>query len=133
MWTLQPTEEFARKYKWFEKKRPRELEAMLLNLQTYLTALEFGTKPMQIKYKFVHPEPMDVYAIDQRGGAGKLAQARLYLHPDLERRILHQLTIGDKKSQASDILFCKQFIAALIEAKANESEQGEGDDEEAVS
>ena len=133
MWTLQSTDEFLRKFKWFEKKRPRELEAMLLNLQTYLTALEVGAKPMQIKYRFVHPEPMDVYAIDQRGGSGKLAQSRLYVHPDLERLVLHQLVIGDKKSQPDDIQFCKRYVAALVEGTSNENAQDENGDEEAVS
>lgn len=74
---LRPTEQFRRRYLWYEKKKKRELAGCLKNEQTYLTALGMGLKPQQINYKFVHPEGHGVVAIDQ--GGGPLEQTRLYI------------------------------------------------------
>lgn len=53
-WSLESTEEYARRRKWYEKKRPKELAAVERNLNTYFAALSAGTKPQQIKFGFLH-------------------------------------------------------------------------------
>lgn len=116
MWQLEPTEDYERRFRWYEKKRRRELEAVLRNLQTYMEALRAGNKPMQIKFGFVHVEPNGVFAIDQKGGVGKLAQTRLYVYPNTDTEILHLLTLGGKGyEQRTDIQLCKDFVAQLKE------------------
>jgi len=42
-------------------------------------------------------------AIDQRGGAGRLQETRLYCYPQSDSRTLHLLGIGDKHSQPTDL------------------------------
>lgn len=124
MWQIEPTDDYERQFRWYEKKHRRELEAVLRNLQTYLEALRAGNKPMQIKYGFVHVEPSGIFAIDQKGGVGKLAQTRLYVYPDTDAEILHLLTIGGKgREQRNDIQLCKDFVAQL-------KERGPQDDKE---
>jgi hypothetical protein len=124
MWKLQKTEEFDRRVKWFIKKRPRELRAVLDNLDTIQTALSGGLKLAQINnFGFVHNEPMGILAIDQRGGSGgvRLAQTRLYIHPDTDECVIHQITIGDKASQSADIKFGREFVKSLRSQKEQEN------------
>ncbi|HEY7313836.1 MAG TPA: hypothetical protein VH643_31085 [Gemmataceae bacterium] len=125
MWQLEPTDDYERQFRRYEKKHPRELEAVLRNLQTYFEALRAGNKPLQIKYGFVHVEPDGIFAIDQKGGGlGKLAQSRLYVYPDTDTEILHLLTIGGKgHEQRNDIQQCKDFVAQI-------KERGPHDDKE---
>ena len=126
MWTIRPTDEFERRKKRYEKKHPRELAAVLDNLDTYFKVLVSGTKPKQAVFGFVHAEPGDVVAIDQKGGGASLAQTRLYVYPDVTRETLYLITLGDKKSQRDDIAVCKDFAARLP------GMEGDPDDEEEV-
>lgn len=123
MWNLEASDEYQRKHKWFEKKRPRELRAVLDNLDTYLKALCAGAKPAQIKFGFIHIEPNGILAIDQKGGGPNLAQTRLYVFPDTERRILHLFTLGGKATQAVDIQTCRGFVKELRERDEPEHEE----------
>lgn len=140
MWQLEPTDDYERQFRWYEKKRSRELEAVLRNLQTYFEALRAGNKPMQIKYGFVHVEPSGVFAIDQKGGTGRLAQTRLYVYPDTDSEVLHLLTIGGKGiEQRNDIQLCKDFVTELkergphdVKEATPESQQRETPDEPAT-
>jgi hypothetical protein len=110
------TEQYVQRLRWFEKKRERELRQVLKNLATYLEALRAGTKPMQIRFGWVHPEPQDVYAITQGGGSrNNLAETRLYVLPMVSQSILWQLLIGDKQGQSSDIDFCKRCAIQIKE------------------
>ena len=113
MWSPDPTAEFEKQYRWYEKKRPNELRAVLDNLDTYLKALQNGTNPAQAKFGFIHPEPKGVLAIDQKGGGGKLKQTRLYVFPDPTEMVVHLITLGDKKSQKDDIQFSGEFVDSL--------------------
>ena len=67
---------------------------------------------------YIHDEGKGVRAIDQRGGAkGKLRQTRLYVYPDVDAKVLHQIiTIGDKSSQREDIKLSADFVVQLKEA-----------------
>jgi hypothetical protein len=121
MWQVSPEDDYCRCHKWYEKKRSRELKAVLTNLDTFLTALQSGAKVQQIKVGFLHPEPCGVLAIDQRGAKGSLAETRLYVFPDDDTETLHLLTIGDKNSQAADIQRCKEFVEGLRRHKAKQN------------
>jgi hypothetical protein len=70
MWTYDGTPEWGRRLKEYQKRRPRELIAALDNLDTFLKTLQGGIKPRQAKFGFIHPEPLGVLAIDQKGGGG---------------------------------------------------------------
>lgn len=114
MWSVEPSDEYLRRHKRFEKKRPRELAAMLHNLDVFTQALQSGAKPQNAKFGFVHVEPLNVLAIDQKGGGAGLAQARLYVYAHTETLTVHLLTIGDKQSQSDDIAFCKEYVTGLL-------------------
>ena len=120
MWRLQPTEEFKRRQKHFAKKLPRELLAMLDNLDTYVQTLQSGAQPKQVRHGFTHAETHGAIAIDQKGAQGKPAQTRLYVYPDTDTQILHLVTIGDKHSQKDDNAACRELIVSLREEKQND-------------
>jgi hypothetical protein len=113
MWELEATEEFGRRQKRYEKKHPRELVAVLDNLDTYFKAIQSGLRPRQINFGFVHLEPNGAIAIDQRGGGTNLAQTRLYVYANEDTCTLTLVTLGDKRSQTDDISVVKRFIAEL--------------------
>lgn len=81
MWTLRPTDEYSRRLRQFSKKHPRELQAMLDNLDTYLQTLQAGVHPRQVRHGFTHDETHGAIAIDQKGTKGKPTQTRLYVLP----------------------------------------------------
>ena len=109
VWTIATTSRYERNYKWYEKKRPNELKAVLDNLDTYFKCLNTLGNPLLIKTGFIHHEPKGIKAIDQKGGGQKvkLKQTRLYLYPYCEKNILYLLAIGDKTAQNNDICFMK--------------------------
>src|SRR4051812_24411137 len=112
-WELVSTDEYERRHKRYVKDHPRELKAVLGNLDTYFESLKAGVKPLQIKHGFMHNEPLGVVAIDQKGGGKSLAQTRLYVYPDAESQKLFVLTLGDKRSQKADIELCRTFVETL--------------------
>jgi hypothetical protein len=111
MWTLaEATEDYLRRQKRYEKKKRKQLMAVLDNLDTFMKALNDGLTLEQVAtFGFVHPEPHGVLAIDQKGG-GKLAQTRLYIYPDKESLMAYRVTLGDKGSQQEDIQTCNRFV-----------------------
>jgi hypothetical protein len=113
VWALYPTDEYARRRKWFAKKRPRELRATEENLDVFVESLNAGAPPKPILFGFLHVEPSDVLAIDQKGGGNKLAETRLYVYPDVITKTLYLLTMGDKASQHDDIAICKDFVEEI--------------------
>ncbi len=82
-WTLETTDKFERVFKRYEKKDPKILEAILVNLDKYLYALEEHGTPQKITAGFIHSEPLGVKAIDQKGGKEKLKETRLYIYSDI--------------------------------------------------
>ena len=76
-----------------------------------------GAKVQQVKAGFLHPEPLGVIAIDQKGGGKALGETRLYVFPDEDEEVLHIITLGDKRSQADDIALCRQFVTEVRETK----------------
>ena len=124
MWTLEPTDEYARRFRKYEKdkKRRRELAAVLHNLDRYVAALNAGVKPLQLLGAgFVHDERQGVVAMGEEGGGKGLAATRLYVYPDTESQVLHLLSLGDKNTQAEDVKTCHRFVAQLRAREAKEN------------
>lgn len=121
MWVLNPSDEFRRKTERWPNKHRREMVAMLRNLETVLVALQGGARVQHLRFGFLRREPRGVKAISQGGGRG-LKESRLYVFPDEKTHVLHQLTVGDKKSQKADLRYCEEYVLWLCQEKA------EGDD-----
>jgi hypothetical protein len=75
-----------------------------------VASLNAGSRPKPFCFGFLHSEPEDVIAIDQKGHGRNLAETRLYVYPDTESETLYLLTVGDKPSQGDDIENCKRFV-----------------------
>jgi hypothetical protein len=118
MWDTTSSEKFQRRFKQFEKKRRNELRATAANVTRYLEALRQGTPPKQVAGGFIHAEPHDIVAVDQRGGGkprgAKLAETRWYMYPDRRTEILHWITLGDKKTQPEDIQYSISYVKELL-------------------
>ena len=102
-WLLSPHPAYLRDLRWYAKKRPAELSAVLRNLERTMTLLANSPHPRTIQAGFLHPEPHGMVAIDQRGGAGRLQETRLYCYAHSGSRTVHLLGIGDKSSQSADL------------------------------
>lgn len=123
MWKLEPSAEYEKRCKTWPKKYHRELKAMGDNLDTVYKTLCMGAAVEQLQFGFLHNEPCGAKAVDQKGGGQGLKQTRLYFYPDKTRKVLHLITIGDKKSQTTDINLCKKFISGLLQ-KEREADNG---------
>ena len=114
-WTIQEHPEFNRDYKWYTKKRPRELAAVLDNLNRLKNMLNLSPHSQLIVAGFIHPEPLGVWALDQRGSMGNLQATRLYCYAESSRKNLHLLAIGSKDSQAADIFRVIEIVKSILE------------------
>lgn len=113
MWQIEPSSQWPRDQKWYEKKRPREFSAVLHNLQRYLDQLNATANAKIVQAGYLHSEPNGVIAIDQKGGGVGLQETRLYTFADSNTKILHLITVGDKQSQTKDIKFSSDFVKNL--------------------
>jgi hypothetical protein len=102
-WVFLPHSSYLRDLRWYAKKRPAELAAVLRNLERYMILLAVSPSVRSIQAGFLHPEPHGMVALDQRGGAGRLQETRLYCYAQADLRTLHLLGIGDKSSQSADL------------------------------
>lgn len=116
-WDIETTDKYENRFKHYEKKNPKVLEAVLNNLDTYQKALALHGNPQKINAGFIHTEPHGVKAIDQKGSKGRLKEARLYIYPDVTKGILYLITIGDKNTQSEDIKFCRNFVKIIRKDK----------------
>ncbi|HXD87643.1 MAG TPA: hypothetical protein VN641_14200 [Urbifossiella sp.] len=107
---------------------------MLDNLDTYVSSLQAGGKPHQIRHGFMHGETHGAIAIDQKGASGKPKQTRLYLYADADTQLLYLITIGDKQSQREDNAACRELIVELRNEKQESQDLRErpGDDAEPI-
>ncbi len=117
MWQIEPSTQWPKDQKWYEKKRPREIAAVLHNLQRYLDQLNAAANALAVQGGYLHNEPNGVVAIDQKGGGVSLQETRLYTFADSGTKILHLITVGDKNSQSADIRFCSDFVKSLKESQ----------------
>ena len=102
-WVLLPHTAYLRDLRWYAKKRPAELAAVLRNLERTMTLLAHSPAARSIHAGFLHPEPHGMLAVAQRGGGGRLQETRLYCYAQADVRTLHLLGIGDKSSQSADL------------------------------
>ncbi|SRR6266478_6160339 len=131
MWNLNSLPDVQKKLDRFKKKWAHEMTNVFDNLDTFMEALNAGTKPEQLKQLgFVHSEPLGILAIDQRGpGKGsKLKQFRLYVFPEEDAEQLHLITLGDKDSQQDDLNQSKSFAQGLLQKHSRTREGGIKDD-----
>lgn len=112
-WQLEPTDQFTADSTWYAKKHPRELEAVLNNLNRYLSQLNHAKNPLCVQAGYIHTEGHGVVALDQKGGGVSLQETRLFVFPDNNQKILHLITIGNKNSQSDDIKLAHRFVASL--------------------
>jgi len=127
MWSMSNHEDVAKRLKKYQKKWRHEITNVFDNLDTLFLAIKEGTKPEQLKsLGFVHSEPMNVLAIDQKGpGKGtRMKQFRLYTVPDLNDEVLYLRTLGDKDTQEDDLRVVTAFAQALW-AVHTEAERGD--------
>ncbi len=115
-WQVEPTDQFEKDSKWYEKKRPAELAAVLNNLSRYLTLLNHAKNAACVQAGYLHNEPHGVRAIDQSAGGKNLQETRLYTYADDKKRVLYLITIGNKSEQPSDIQLSSVFVSSLRES-----------------
>jgi hypothetical protein len=114
-WTIQQHPEFKRDYKWYAKKRPRELAAVFANLKRLENMLNSTPHSQLIVAGFIHPEPIGIWALDQRGSTGNLQATRLYCYAENSVRNLYLLAIGSKDSQSADISRVTEIVKSILE------------------
>jgi hypothetical protein len=129
MWDYEPDEMFDRRAKRYQKDHPRELQAVLTNLNILQKALQAGANPQKIPFGFIHVEQRGVVAIDQKGGAkrragqkgGKsLAQTRLYVYLDRDTETVHLVTLGDEEQPEGRREVCIGFRRTAESAERKE-------------
>lgn len=113
MWEIGPTIQWQKDSKYYEKKHPAELAAVLRNLKRFLALLDTAPNCRAVQAGFLHPEPKGVIAVDQKGGGGNLQETRLYTFPDQAKKLLYIITIGNKNEQSADIQLSKDFVDSL--------------------
>jgi len=117
MWTEEVTGQFERDTKWYAKKHPDELAAVLRNLERYRKQLSIVGNPALIRAGYIHEEPHGVQAVDQKGGGKALAETRLYVYADMEQKVLYLITIGNKADQSRDVAISSEFAEAIRKQK----------------
>lgn len=113
MWEIEPTTGWERDQKYYARKRPNELAAVLRNLERYIKLLNVLKNSKAAQAGYLHPEPSGVLAIDQKGGGGSLQETRLYTYADDETKTVYLIAIGNKASQYADVEYSKEFVTAL--------------------
>ena len=120
MWNVEPSTQFERDQKWYDKKRPNELAAVLRNLARFLALLQVSKNSKSIEPGYLHKEPGGVIAIDQKGFSGNLEETRLYTFSIDETKIVHLITIGNKQSQNSYIEYSNDFVKQFQQPQTNQ-------------
>jgi predicted hotdog family 3-hydroxylacyl-ACP dehydratase len=113
MWALVPSDQFDRDKRFYDKKHPRELAAVLHNAGRYLKLLNASKNSRSVQAGFLHTEQKGVIAVDQKGGGQALQQTRLYTYADDQKKDLHLITIGNKNEQSSDVKLASNFVDDL--------------------
>jgi len=113
MWETELTTAWERDEKHYAKKRPKELAAILNNIGRYLKLIAASKNSRAVQAGFLHPEPMGIMAVDQKGSGPNLEETRGYTYADDEKKVLYLITLGNKSNQSSDIDLAKRFVASL--------------------
>ena len=118
VWAIEEADGYRAKLKRYTKKHRTSTVQALENLNRYLKSLNLGTKPMQIRAGWIHPEPQFVFALDETGEKYNVHPIRLYVHPEIDTKTLWVITIGDKETQKRlDIPHCTEFVKQLKKAR----------------
>jgi len=80
MWVIEESTQIEKDLKWYEKKRPNELAAVMRNLERYKVFLNLSKNCKSVQAWYLHNEPSGCIAIDQKGFAGNLLETRLYTY-----------------------------------------------------
>jgi hypothetical protein len=112
-WRLVPTDLYVRRRADFEKKRPLQLRAVERNLVRYQAMLLEQAIARLISAHFIHPEGRGVASLSEKGFKPKQPPTRLYLYPAQDSKTVYLITIGDKRTQRTDIQDCYDFIETL--------------------
>jgi hypothetical protein len=112
-WQISPTTQWEKDKKWYAKKRPTELAAVLRNLDRYVKLLNISANSRVSLAGFMHTEQAGVIAIDESGGGKSLAPTRLYVYADDNAKVVYLIRIGNKDEQSDDVQFSKEFVEYL--------------------
>ena len=110
MWQVETTTQWQKDARFYEKKRPAELAAVLRNLKRFVTMLDSARNSQAVQDGFLHAEGNGVVAIDQKGGGGNLQETRLYTYPYEAEKVLYLITVGNKNEQPDDVGLSKNFV-----------------------
>ena len=110
MWQLESTTQWQKDVRYYEKKHPAELAAVLRNLKRYLGLLEGARNSRAVQAGFLHSEGKGIIAVDQKGGGGNLQETRLYTYADEAKKVLYLITVGNKNEQPADVELSKNFV-----------------------
>ena len=122
MWEIEPTTTWQKDEKYYGKKHPNELAAILNNVRRYFRLIVAAKNSKAVQAGFLHHEPMGIVAVDQKAGGPNLQETRGYTFADDEKKILYLITIGNKSEQPSDIELSKQFVTSLTSQKIDHKE-----------
>jgi hypothetical protein len=121
---MRVSDEYERRLKRYQKKRPRETKFVHDKFDSFMAALNAGARPEDVQTGFVHPEPGGVLAITEKGAGRNAIPLRLYIYPDNTNHIMYVITLGDKQSQSDDLLFCKNSLKAFLPEGPTHDVQG---------
>jgi hypothetical protein len=113
MWQVQPTTQWQKDARYYEKKHPAELAAVLRNLKRYIGLLNDAPNVRAVQAGFLHGEGKGIVAVDQKGGGGNLQETRLYTYPDEAKKLLYLITLGNKNEQPTDVELSKNFVESV--------------------
>lgn len=108
-WLIETTESWDKDLKFYNKKHPSELAALLRNIDRYIAHLNVSNGSKCVEAGYLHHEPGGIVAVDQKGLSGNLQETRAYTYAKDSTKRLYLLKIGNKDSQYSDVEYCKDF------------------------
>ena len=113
-WVFESTDSFTKDYASYEKKRPNELRAVMLNLETLLEVLDVSNGPAKVSCSFFKSEGKGLFRISESGGGRNLQPTRLYITFELKEQRLILLRIfpkGAPKKQSEQISALQKQIS----------------------
>ncbi len=96
------------------KKHNAEMRNIAENFIDYSGFIQSTDNPvLALKKVYVHKEQKGMMAIDQKGTGKNLAQLRLYVYPDTDKKEIHVLKVNTKPTksqQGQDITECLKLL-----------------------
>lgn len=133
MWELELVADLQKEMKPHSKKHQQALTNVLVNLETFLDAMNAGAHPQTVQRSFIHAEPRGVLAITESGPGKGLMPFRLYVYPDPEVKKLFVLRLGTKtrtkSEQSGDIKNCSDWVIQYLKKNKPRSKECLNEDE----